>query len=187
MLYPSDVQDILDFGLHGIAISRYSGCWVGMKAVTDVVESSGSVEIGDARPAIVLPPPSEVPTGLNIRGNDIQPQVQEARLYGHKLYAVQAYVRANPINRIVIDSAQPRIGIVAAGKSYADLRQALLLLGLDEDDAARRGLGAVRGARRHGGGGAWGGGLGRLASGLGWAAGDRRGEQPDELCGLGAP
>jgi indolepyruvate ferredoxin oxidoreductase len=140
VLYPSDVQDILEFGLHGIAMSRYSGCWVGMKAVTDVVESSGSVEISDALPAVVMPPPPETLTGVNIRGNDIQPQVQEARLYGHKLYAVQAYVRANTINRIVLDSAQARIGIVAAGKSYADLRQALLQLGLDDAAAEQLGL-----------------------------------------------
>ncbi|HEY9240105.1 MAG TPA: indolepyruvate ferredoxin oxidoreductase family protein, partial [Burkholderiaceae bacterium] len=140
VLYPADVQDILDFGLHGIAMSRYSGCWVGMKAVTDVVESSGSVEIGDARPQIVVPPPAVAPDGLNIRGNDIQPQVQEARLYGHKLYAIQAYVRANPINRIVLESPQARIGIVAAGKSYADLRQALRQLGLDDAAAEQRGV-----------------------------------------------
>jgi indolepyruvate ferredoxin oxidoreductase len=135
VLYPSDVQDILDFGLHGIAMSRYSGCWVGLKSVTDVVESSGSVEVGDALPAIRLPePPAE---DLNIRGNDIVPLVQEARLYRHKLHAVHAYARTNRIDRVVVEAgAGARVGIVAAGKAYADLRQAMRLLGLDEDGRA---------------------------------------------------
>jgi len=136
VLYPSNVQDILDFGLHGIAMSRYSGCWIGMKVVTDVVESSGSVHVADDLPAITVPPIHASPDGLNIRGNDISPQVQEQRLYDHKLYAVHEYVRANSINRIVIDSPVSKVGIVAAGKSYADVRQSLHALGLADDEAA---------------------------------------------------
>ncbi|RZI97685.1 MAG: indolepyruvate ferredoxin oxidoreductase family protein, partial [Variovorax sp.] len=136
VLYPANVQDILDFGLHGIAMSRASGCWIGMKVVTDVVESSGSVLVGDALPAIQAPDLPAAPDGLNIRGNDISPQVQERRLYEHKLYAVHAYVRANGIDRIVIDTPQPLLGIVAAGKAYADVRQALLSLGFADDEAA---------------------------------------------------
>src|SRR5690606_3742298 len=65
---------------------------------------------------------------------------QEARLYEHKLYAALAYARSNDINRIVIDTKQPRLGIIAAGKGYADTRQSMLELGLDEQQAAARGI-----------------------------------------------
>jgi indolepyruvate ferredoxin oxidoreductase len=135
VLYPSNVQDILDFGLHGIAMSRYSGCWIGMKVVTDVVESSGSVQVGEALPATTLPPKPASPDGLNIRGNDISPQVQEQRLYEHKLHAAQAYARANGIDRIVANAPGARIGIVSAGKAFADVRQALRSLGHASDEA----------------------------------------------------
>src|SRR5690606_2586387 len=124
-----------DFGLHGIAMSRYSGCWIGMKVVTDVVESSGSVQVGEALPATTLPPKPASPDGLNIRGNDISPQVQEQRLYEHKLHAAQAYARANGIDRIVANAPGARIGIVSAGKAFADVRQALRSLGHASDEA----------------------------------------------------
>ncbi len=95
VLYPSNTQELLDFGLHGFALSRFSGCWVGMKVVTDVVEGGGSVYVSPDAPAIVTPtdfaPP---PGGLHIRGWD-QGIPQEDRLYHHKLYAALAYARAN--------------------------------------------------------------------------------------------
>ncbi|VTU37995.1 indolepyruvate ferredoxin oxidoreductase [Variovorax sp. PBL-H6] len=136
VLYPSNVQDILDFGLHGIAMSRHSGCWVAMKVVTDVVESSGSVQVGEESPRIEMPPSSPLPDGVNIRGNDISPQAQEQRLYEHKLYAAQAYARANGIDRIVADHPSARVGIISAGKAFADVRQALRSLGLPTDEEA---------------------------------------------------
>ncbi|GAA4334996.1 indolepyruvate ferredoxin oxidoreductase family protein [Variovorax defluvii] len=136
VLYPSNVQDILDFGLHGIAMSRHSGCWIGMKVVTDVVESSGSVQVGENLPRIVVPDAAFPPDGVNIRGNDISPQVQEQRLYEHKLHAAQAYARANGIDRIVADHPEARVGIVSAGKAFADVRQALRSLGFASDEAA---------------------------------------------------
>ena len=136
VLYPSSVQDILHFGLHGIAMSRHSGCWIGMKVVTDVVESSGSVQVGEESPRIEMPLSSFPPDGLHIRGNDISPQVQEQRLYEHKLYAAQAYARANGIDRIVADHPSARVGIISAGKAFADVRQALRSLGFESDEAA---------------------------------------------------
>ena len=140
LLYPASVQEILDYGLHGIAMSRYSGCWTGLKVVTDVVESSGTVQVAPEHPRIVLPPPSAtVPGGLAIRRDDTA-LAQEDRLYNHKLHAVMAYARANALDRIVIDTPTPRLGIVAPGKSYADVRQAMLELGLDEASAAARGI-----------------------------------------------
>lgn len=140
VIYPANVQEILDFGLHGLAISRHSGCWVGMKLVTDVVESSSSVYVAPDHPPITQPKSSDLsPDGVHIRLADT-PIAQESRLFNHKLHAVLDYVRLNSINRIVIDSAKPRLGIVAAGKSYMDTRQALLRLGLDEEKAAIAGI-----------------------------------------------
>ncbi len=140
VLSPAGVQDILDLGLHGIAMSRHSGCWVGLKLVTDVVESSGSVYVGPAHPASILPPdPVTAPGGLGIRRLDMA-LAQEDRLHNHKLHAALAYARVNGINRIVVDGPAPRLAVVAAGKSYADVRQALLELGLDGAGAAAAGI-----------------------------------------------
>ncbi len=140
ILAPSGVQDYLDLGLHGWALSRYSGCWIGFKAVADTVESSAAVDLDPTRVSLVMPDDFTLPPdGLNIRWPDDK-LVLEARLLETKLAAALAYCRANALNRIVIDSPQPRIGIVAAGKSYLDVRQALELLGIDAALAAELGL-----------------------------------------------
>ncbi|WP_153099188.1 indolepyruvate ferredoxin oxidoreductase family protein [Paraburkholderia hayleyella] len=140
VLFPSNVQEYLDFGLHGWAMSRYSGLWVAMKCVTDVVESSASVDIDPHRLRIVLPTDFALPeAGLNIRWPD-PPLVQEARLLDYKWYAALAYVRANKLDRIEIDSAQARFGIMTAGKAYLDVRQALTDLGLDDATCSRIGI-----------------------------------------------
>ncbi|GLU34129.1 indolepyruvate ferredoxin oxidoreductase family protein [Trinickia caryophylli] len=140
VLFPSNVQEYLDFGLHGWAMSRYSGLWVAMKCVTDVVESSASVDIDPHRTQIVLPTDFIMPDGgLNIRWPD-PPLVQEARLLDYKWYAALAYVRANKLDRIEIDSPEARFGIITGGKAYLDVRQALVDLGLDDDTCARIGI-----------------------------------------------
>ncbi|MDP1652851.1 MAG: indolepyruvate ferredoxin oxidoreductase family protein [Rhodocyclaceae bacterium] len=140
ILAPSGVQDYLDLGLHGWAMSRYSGCWIGFKAVADTVESSAAVELAPERVAIVIPTDFSLPAdGLNIRWPDDR-LVLEARLLDHKLGAALAYCRANHLNRIVIDAPKAKLGIVAAGKSYLDVRQALDLLGIDDQLAAEIGL-----------------------------------------------
>jgi len=140
VLFPSDVQEYLDYGLHGWAMSRYSGLWSAMKCVTDVVESSSSVEIDPERVRIVLPTDFVMPEGgLNIRWPDT-PLAQEARMLDHKWYAALAYIRANKLNRVVIDSPRARFGIMTAGKSYLDTRQALADLGLDEQTCQRIGI-----------------------------------------------
>ncbi len=108
VLYPSNTQELIDFGLHGIAMSRFSGCWVGMKIVTDVAEGGGTVYVGPDSPAIVIPErPSNPPGGFGARSIDM-PLAQEDRLYNHKLPAALAYARANGLNRIVGDSAGAR-------------------------------------------------------------------------------
>ena len=140
VLFPSNVQEYLDFGLHGWAMSRYSGLWVAMKCVTDVVESSASVDIDPQRTQIVLPSDFILPEGgLNIRWPD-PPLVQEARLLDYKWYAALAYVRANKLDRIEIDSPQARFGIITGGKAYLDVRQALVDLGLDDETSSRIGI-----------------------------------------------
>lgn len=138
VLYPSNTQELLDFGLHGIAMSRHSGCWVGMKVHADVVEGGGSVVVAPDAPTIVLPPlepPAALgPQGLNIRGFD-PPLLGEQRLHQHKLPAALGYARANQLNRIVFDAPTARLGVLAAGKSFQDVMQALAELGIGESRA----------------------------------------------------
>ena len=139
VLAPSGVQDYLDLGLHGWAMSRYSGCWVAFKAVADTIESSASVYVDPHRVQIALPDYPLPPGGLNIRWPDDR-LVQEERLLHHKLYAALAYARANKLNQIVIDSPNPRLGIITCGKSYLDVRQAFDDLGIDDRLAAEIGI-----------------------------------------------
>jgi indolepyruvate ferredoxin oxidoreductase len=140
VLNPSGVQELLDLGLYGWALSRYSGCWVAFKTIAETIDSSASVVIGPDRVEIVQPVDFEIPVGgLNIRWPD-QPLEQEYRLHKYKLYAALAFARANRLDRIVIDSSRPRFGIVTTGKSYLDVRQALDDLGIDEAQAADIGI-----------------------------------------------
>jgi indolepyruvate ferredoxin oxidoreductase len=132
LLYPSNAQELLDFGLHGFAMSRYSGCWVGMKVVTDVVEGGGSVYVAPDSPVIVAPSELPLPAGgVHTRSFD-GAVPQEERLHHHKIHRVLAYVRANALNRIGGATGEARVGVVAAGKAWQDLQQALVALGMDE-------------------------------------------------------
>jgi len=140
VLYPSSVQEYLDYGLHGWAMSRYTGLWVAMKCVTDLVESGMSVMIDPDRVKIQLPEDFVLPPdGLNIRVPDTV-LGQEARMINYKWYAALAYARVNKLNRIIWDSPRARIGIITAGKSYLDTRQALEDLGIDEQVASDIGI-----------------------------------------------
>ena len=140
VLYPSSVQEYLDYGLHGWAMSRFTGLWVAMKCVTDIVESGASVDLDPARVQITLPTDFELPVGgLNIRWPDAVLE-QEARMNNFKWYAALAYARANKLNQIIWNSPHARFGIITAGKSYGDTRQALADLGIDEQIARDIGL-----------------------------------------------
>ena len=140
VLNPANVQEYLDLGLHGFAMSRYAGCWVAFKCVTDVVESGASVDVDPERVKIQLPTDFTLPPGgLNIRWPDGILE-QEARLLDWKAYAAAAYVRANGLDRIVWDSPRARLGIVTTGKSFGDTMQALADLGIDEHVARDIGL-----------------------------------------------
>ncbi|MBL8306933.1 MAG: indolepyruvate ferredoxin oxidoreductase family protein [Rubrivivax sp.] len=139
VFFPSNVQDILDMGLHALAMSRFAGIWAGLKTIQEVVESSSSVIVDPDRVDIVLPEDFVMPPGgLHIRWPDA-PLEQEARLMDYKWYAALAYVRANKLNHDVIAGPNDRFGVIASGKAFNDTRQALADLGLD--DATCRAIG----------------------------------------------
>lgn len=130
-LVPSNVQDVVDYALFGWELSRYSGCWTGLKVVADIADASGSL-VANPYLSIVRPEGFILPKdGLSIRWPD-NPMEQEMRLKTMKLPAAKAFIRANKLNRMTHDSRSPRIGIVTSGKSYADVCEALKLLGLSE-------------------------------------------------------
>jgi len=139
-LNPANIQDYLDLGLHGYAMSRFSGCWVAFKCVTDVVESGASVEVDSTRIQTRIPADFVLPPGgLNIRWPDGILE-QEARILDYKVYAALAYARANGLDRIVWDSPKAKLGIATTGKSFGDVMQALADLGIDERVARDIGL-----------------------------------------------
>jgi indolepyruvate ferredoxin oxidoreductase len=140
VFFPSSVQDILDMGLHAIALSRFSGVWSGMKTIQEVVESASSVEVDPGRVNIILPEDFAMPPGgVHIRWPD-PPLEQEARLFDHKWYAALAYIRANRLNHNVVATKDDRFGLIASGKAFNDLRQALADLGLDDDTCRALGI-----------------------------------------------
>ena len=140
VLNPAGVQDILDFGLYGWALSRYSGCWIGLKSVHDTVEASASVIASPDRISTSVPHEFVMPEGgVNFRWPDT-PQAQEVRLHQFKLPAVSAFVRQNPIDCQVLGDAQGQLGVISTGKSYLDVRRAFLELGIDESRAKALGL-----------------------------------------------
>ncbi len=140
ILNPAGVQEVLDYGLYGWALSRYSGCWVGLKCMKDTIDASASVDVSPARVSIVIPADFQMPAGgLNIRWPDA-PLEQEARLHTWKLEAAKAFARANSLDQVVMDSPDAKLGIATCGKSYMDVRQALAYLGIDDAEAARLGL-----------------------------------------------
>ncbi|MBL6941524.1 MAG: indolepyruvate ferredoxin oxidoreductase family protein, partial [Rhodospirillales bacterium] len=140
ILNPSSIQEIIDFGQIGWAMSRFAGVWVGLKAITETMDSSASVSIDPDRIKIVTPDDFKMPDGgLHIRWPD-PPLDQERRLQQHKMYATLAFAKANKIDKIVIDSPNARLGIVTTGKSYLDVMQALDDLGIDQAYAAELGL-----------------------------------------------
>ena len=140
ILNPAGVQDILDLGLVGWAMSRFTGRWVGFKTIAETVESSASVDVDPFALQIVTPEDFELPPGgLNIRWPD-PPLDQEMRLHRYAVRAAQAFARANGIDRTVLDSPNARLGIVTTGKSYLDVLQALEVLGLDAHACAEIGI-----------------------------------------------
>ena len=145
VLYPCNVEEYISLGLHGWAMSRFAGVPVGFKALADTIESSASIS-ADAFLAQPVAPTDFVmpPAGLNCRLSSdplgVQARKQEALMQDYKIYAALAYSRANRLNHTTIDSPNARLGIVASGKSYLDVLEALAELGIDEHEAARIGV-----------------------------------------------
>jgi indolepyruvate ferredoxin oxidoreductase len=133
ILNPAGVQEIIDYGLYGFAMSRFCGTWTALKCMHETVESTAVVESNLDRVKIVIPDDFKMPSGgLNIRLHDTI-LGQEARLYDYKRDAMLAFVRANKLNRMIASGGRnPKIGIITVGKSYLDVRQALDELGIDE-------------------------------------------------------
>ena len=145
VLYPCNVQEYIELGLHGWAMSRFSGCAVGFKALADTVESSASIEADPFAMQIIRPEEFVLPEGgLNCRLSTdtlgVQARKQEALMQDYKIYAAMAYARANRLNRVTIDSPKARLGIVASGKSYMDVLDALGELGVTEELATDIGI-----------------------------------------------
>jgi indolepyruvate ferredoxin oxidoreductase len=140
ILNPAGVQELLDYGLIGWALSRYSGCWVGLKSMKDTIDASASVNVSPERVRILTPVDFKMPEGgVNIRWPDT-PLDQEARLHNVKLEAVKAFARINQLDKVVIDAPDAKLGIATCGKSYMDVRQALQYLGIDDAEARRLGI-----------------------------------------------
>lgn len=148
ILYPSNIQEFLEFGLHAFALSHLSGCWVALKLVTNLCDGGSVVEVGPDRPHIIIPE-------VSIDGKPFQKRQDvtflppgtvelERYLFAERHEAVRAYARANTLNRIEEHTGDDRIGLVSAGKSYADLRQALLDMGLDSATLQRLGVRVLR-------------------------------------------
>ena len=139
VLSPAGVQEILDFGLYGWALSRYAGVWVGLKTMKDTVEVTSVVDGRPDRMSFVTPDFDMPPGGLNIRLNDHWIP-QEDRLLGYKRWAAEAFSHANRMDKRMHGKPGARIGFVAAGKNWLDLVHALSLLGLDDAECERLGI-----------------------------------------------
>ncbi|MBD3786114.1 MAG: indolepyruvate ferredoxin oxidoreductase family protein [Sphingomonadales bacterium] len=139
VLSPAGVQEILDFGLYGYALSRFAGVWVGLKTMKDTVEATAVVNGDPHRLAFVTPDFAMPPGGLNIRLGDT-PVAQEARMIDFKRFAAEGFARANRIDKRMHGRPGARIGFVAAGKNWLDLVHAMSLLGLSPAECERLGI-----------------------------------------------
>jgi indolepyruvate ferredoxin oxidoreductase len=141
VLNPAGVQEILDYGILGFALSRYAGVWVGIKCVKDNIEATATVDGRIDRVQVKIPDDFVMPPdGVNIRLGD-QALLKEARLHDYKRGAILAFARANKLDRIVTSGgAKPKIGIITCGKSYLDVRAAFDELGIDEVKANELGI-----------------------------------------------
>ncbi len=136
---PAGVQEILDYGLYGFALSRFSGLWVGLKTMKDTVEATAVVDGRPDRMSFVVPQFDMPEGGLNIRLGDT-PHDQETRMIDHKRFAAEAFSHANKMDKRVWGKPGAKIGFVAAGKNWLDLVHALSLLGIDAVEADRLGI-----------------------------------------------
>jgi indolepyruvate ferredoxin oxidoreductase len=142
VLYPSNVQEVIDFGLFGWAMSRFSGCWIGFKVLPQLMDASASISVDPDRNSLITPNFAFPPSGVNIRWPDDRFS-PEARLLDYKLPAAQAFARANGVDRVAFGEGG-RFGIVTAGKSYLDVLEAFSELGIGERRANALGISVLK-------------------------------------------
>jgi len=140
VLNPANVQEVMDYGLYGWALSRYSGCWVGLKAITEIMDSAMTVDIDANRVQICLPQDFAEPEGGLSTQWPTSYLDQERLLYKYRVPAAREFARVNKLNQIVVDSTRPRLGIATSGKSYVDVMEALDYLGIDKALADKIGI-----------------------------------------------
>ncbi len=138
-LAPSSVHEFVEYGLLGIAMSRFAGTWVGFKATADTVETSATIDLANEQRPIIIPDFDFPEGGIHIRGGDIWRE-EDTRLQRFKGFAAMAFAKANHIDKVVWDTPKPRFGIVSTGKAYADTMEALDELGITAAVAAEIGL-----------------------------------------------
>lgn len=140
VINPASVSEFIELGLHAFAMSRYSGCWIGFKSISDTIESSSSIDIDPSKIQIKIPDSYPIPEdGFHFRWPD-PPLEQEKRLQRDRLFALLEYVRLNQLNRQEWNTEKARFGIIATGKSYRDVKEAFKLLGLTEELAITLGI-----------------------------------------------
>lgn len=142
VLYPATLREYLELGLHGFALSRFSGTWVGFKCVNETVESTATVDL-DGWPAISVPLAEQAGDGVHAR-HAFDPLGDDRRLQDVKLPRVHRYVRHNRLDRIVHDGGARCLGIVSAGKSWLDVEEALQMLDLSAARLAQLGIGVYK-------------------------------------------
>jgi indolepyruvate ferredoxin oxidoreductase len=137
-LAPGNTQEVLDYGLAGIALSRYSGAWAGLKLVTNICDGGGTVDVDPEHPSFVDPPGYEKRNDHRLLTPYSQPM--EYEMNRRRLDAARAWTRANGLNRWHGAREGARVGIVSAGKAYYDLMQSLSDAGITREEIARRGI-----------------------------------------------
>ena len=136
VISPAGVQEILDYGIYGFALSRFAGVWVGLKTMKDTIEVTSVVDGRPDRMPLAVPPFDMPEGGLNIRLGDT-PHLQEARVIDHKRCAAEVFSHANRLDKRVWGKPGAKIGFVAAGKNWLDLVHAMSLLNIDRHEAER--------------------------------------------------
>ncbi len=140
-LYPADIGEMIEYGLLGWGMSRYTGLWTGMKTVNETVEQTSTVDFDFDSFVIRTPNDGVFPDeGVHYRPGQYNPQLDEVLVLRYKLPLVHKFVKANGIDRVTVDVSQRRLGIVTAGKTFKDVQQALVLLGIDQARAEALGI-----------------------------------------------
>ncbi|QRY45173.1 indolepyruvate ferredoxin oxidoreductase family protein [Mycolicibacterium nivoides] len=145
-LYPADPQELIDFGMHAVALSRASGLWTALKVVTNVADASGTINPAGSRIGLVEHAAGESPYRHRVSAHMLQPSLEQYEITrdGIRRDIATRYAAANGLNPITGDRTEARIGIAAAGKTYLDLMAALRILGLDQQECGQRGIRLLR-------------------------------------------